>query len=97
MKASEENCRKFKMNHLEWSPKVGVWIRRKRLLQRVGHFLEGRIPDPRNLLRDCKKRGISDQHLITREELGAELLICDQKLEELKLTAPGLRVEHLEA
>ena len=50
-----------------------------------------------NLEADCKKRNITDPRLITQEDLGAELLICDQKLEELKLTAPGLRVDHLKA
>ena len=34
---------------------------------------------------------------MTRDELGAEMMICDQKLEELKLTALGLWVEHLKA
>ena len=59
--------------------------------------MEGKIPDPRNLYRDCERKGMMDPRRMTRDDLGAEMIICDQKLEELKLTAPGLRVEHLKA
>ncbi len=41
MRASEDQIRKFKMNHTEWSPRVGVWLRRKRLLLRITRFLDG--------------------------------------------------------
>ena len=59
MRAAENKCRKFKHTHIEWSPDVGVWIRRRRLLERVGKYIDGRVPDPRNLTRACKKQRYS--------------------------------------
>ncbi len=32
---------------------------------------------------------------MSRDDLGAEMLICDEKLKELALTSPGKQEEHL--
>ena len=50
MKSSERDCHKYKRSDIEWSPLVGVWLRRRWLLHRVQTFREGRTRDPRNLI-----------------------------------------------
>jgi hypothetical protein len=72
MKLSETECHKYKRNNIEWSPKVGVWIHRRWLLVRVRTFLEGKTRDPRNLFRECSRRGVKDPRQLTFDELRAE-------------------------
>ncbi len=74
---------------------MGVLIRRWWLLERIGKWLDGRVPDPRNLIHACSKRNISDPREMTRDALQAELFICHKKLKELKEKAPLLRHQHL--
>ena len=50
MKASENRCHKFKQNHIDFSPEVGMWIQRRWLIGRIKRYLEGKVPDPRNLI-----------------------------------------------
>jgi hypothetical protein len=57
MKAAEKRCRSFHQSHIAWSPKVGIWLSRRWLLDRVQKYLDGKIKDPRNLFRDCAKHG----------------------------------------
>ena len=95
MQAAENKCCKFKHTHIEWSPEVGVWIRRCQLLKRVGKYIDGRVLDPRNLIRACRNRGIADHREFDRESLQAELYIYHKKLEELKARVPLLRHQHL--
>ena len=96
MRASEDKCHKFKQDHTAWSPKYGVWKRRHRLLTRVGKFLQGRIPDSRNLIRDCLKKKIGDPRQMTQELLKVELFICGKEMAALQARAPQLRHEHLQ-
>jgi len=95
MKSAEANCRTYKQCHIEWSPEVGAWMRRRWLLARVKKFLEGKIRDPRNLFRDCRKHSIKDPRFITREELNAEFHLTQQKLDDYAKKAPKLRRQHL--
>ena len=50
MKSAENKCRKYKQTHIDWSPTVGVWLSRQRLLWRIGRYLAGSVPDSRNLI-----------------------------------------------
>ena len=83
------------MGHIDYSPEANAWLRRRWILGRVGRYLDGNVPDPRNLRRDCKKHGLGNPRDITREMLAAELIVCDKKIEELKLKAPEMRRKHL--
>lgn len=96
MRSAESKCHKFKQNHIEWSPEVGVWIRRKHIMERIIKFLKGRIPDPPNLFRVCATKGITDPRTWTVDIAKAELFICIKKLQELKLKAPKMRHKHLQ-
>jgi len=49
MKGVENQCRKFKQNHIEFSPEVNVWLTWRWTLGMVKRFLHGQVPDSRNL------------------------------------------------
>jgi hypothetical protein len=60
MKSAERDCHKYKRDNLEWSPLASVWIHRRWLLKRVQTYMSGNTRDPRNLFRECRKRGVKD-------------------------------------
>ena len=95
MKCAENNCHQYHQNHIEWSPIVGVWLKRHWLLNRVQRYLDGKVPDPRNLYRDCRKKGIVDPREITQDGLDVEHCVCDKQLDDLAKKAPALRKKHL--
>ena len=81
--------------HITWIPEVGVWLQRRWLLARVVQFINGAIPDPCNLFRDCDKHDLEDPRLITPAQLHLEIHICNLKISELHKTAPQMRRDHL--
>jgi len=95
MKASERECHKYIQNDIEWSPYAGVWLHRRWLLTRVRDFLLGKTRDPRNLFRDCKRRGVKDPRTITADELAAEFYVCKHNLSILAKNSPYLRRKFL--
>ena len=95
MRSAESKCNKFHMGHIDYSPEANAWLRRRWLLGRVARYLDGKVPDPQNLFRDCDKHGVGDPRQMTREVLNAELIICHAKIEDLKLKAPEMRRKHL--
>ena len=102
MLAAEKRCRKYKQTHLEYSPTVGAWLRRRWLLGRVKRYLQGKVPDPRNLKRACLKKdclgsSIGDPRDFTLDTVEAEMYICIKQLDELRAKAPELRQKHLKA
>ena len=60
MRSSENNCHKFKQNHIEWSPEVGVWIRRRILLNEWLGFKLGKGKGSSNKFRKCKATELGD-------------------------------------
>ena len=96
MKAAEHKCHKFMQRHIEYSPKTDIWIKRRWTSSGVIRFIEGQIPDPRNLFKRCKKQQITDPRKLVLEEAWIEMFICQQKLEELRPQAPKLRKQHLD-
>ena len=60
MLAAENQCNQFKNCNIEWSPEVGIWLRRRWLLGRIVRYLNCEIADPRNLYRDCKTQNVHD-------------------------------------
>ena len=96
MKSEENQYRSFKQDHIEWSPIVGVWIRRRWLhLGRVHKYLDTPSADPRNMIRDCKKHGITNLQQITQDDLDVEKGICMKEIDRLAKQAPQLRRQHL--
>ena len=97
MKASENRRHTFKMGHIDYSPEVNCWLKRRWLLGRVVRFLKGKTPDPRNLIRDCAANGICDPQKMTLELAEADYFTCQTKIKELKLKAPEMRRRHLKS
>ena len=95
MRAAEKQCRQYFANPLEWSPEVGIWIRRRRILQQIEKYLLGRVPDARNLFRTCEARNIASPDEFSLALVRTELFICHKKLQELRLKAPEMRVAFL--
>ena len=95
MRASEKRCNQYRQCHIEWSPIVGSWLRRRWLLNRVRRYLDGNVKDARNLIRACLRRRIPDPRNITRDVLDAETWACTRMLERLKHEAPEHRAQHL--
>ena len=94
MKAAENRCHKFKQNIFDYSPEISKWWSRRWLLKRVERYLKGKVPDPRNLFRDCKKVNI-DPRTLTIDDLGVEVFIVQKKLEEFLPLASKMRRKHL--
>jgi len=95
MKSAENKCHKFKNCHIEWSPAVGIWLKRRWLLARVQKHLRGGVKDDRNLIRDCLKQNIKHPRRITQAELDIQVYVCSKQLDELSKHAPALRRQHL--
>ena len=56
--------------------------------------MNGNVPDPRNLYRDCKKYEINPCRT-TQDLVEMDLFICNKNPAELQLKAPGMRRAHL--
>ena len=65
------------------------------LLARVLQFMKGEIPDPRNLIQDCKKYNLEDPRLLTLAQLNLEIHVCNLQIIELYKTTPQKRHKHL--
>jgi hypothetical protein len=87
MKALEKDCHKYKRNNIEWSPYSDVWLCRRWLLVRITYLL-GKTRDPRNLLQECRKKGLAVPCMMTQDEFNAEFLICKENLEHLAKHGP---------
>ena len=99
MLADEKKCRTFKQNHIEWSPAVRMWMKRRWLLERVQKFISRKRAwsrcRVRNLQRSCRRHKLAMPDKITMEELAAHKTICNQTLKRLRKEAPYLRQCHL--
>ena len=91
MLAAENKCHKFKQCHIPYSPEVAEWITRRWLLGRIRRYHQGKVPDPRNLFRQCRKHRVPDPRDLTEDKLNIEIYLCAKKIEELKPLAPKLR------
>ena len=59
-------------------------------------YLNGKVRDSQNLIRDCTKKGICEPRQMNFELLKAELFLCKKKMEQLKATALADRRVHLQ-
>jgi hypothetical protein len=88
MKSSKKDCHKCKRNDIEGSPYSGVWLNRQWLLCHIQTYLSGNTRDPRNLFRECRKRGLSDPWAMTQDELNVEFFVCKENLNHLAKQDP---------
>ena len=94
MHSSENNCHKFKNCWLEYSPDANVWWQRRWLLGRIKRYLQGKVPDPRNLFRACRKAKLAPREM-SIDDVECEIAHAHRKILELKLLAPEMRRKHL--
>jgi hypothetical protein len=95
MASAEDQCTKFKSCQIEYSPTVGVWLKRRSILKWILRWHDGKVPDARNLLRAATRNGIDNPLGSTREEIEARLVACIGEIFKLKKDAPELRRKHL--
>eukprot|EP00984_Skeletonema_dohrnii_P010846 scaffold4257_cov80-Skeletonema_dohrnii-CCMP3373.AAC.1 len=94
--AAEKRCRKFRMNHLPWSPVVGMWMRRLKLYKWLEAYCRGKVPDWRNLKRSCTRQGLRCPSSYTLDEVLLKIHSCMLNLEKERENAPKMRREHLQ-
>jgi hypothetical protein len=78
---SDNNCTKYKNSHIEWSPKVGLWLSRQWLLARIRKFVLGLgPPNPQNLVRDCHRSHLFDPRIISYSNMMIHIQITQCQL-----------------
>ncbi len=97
MKSSEQECHKYLRNSIKWSSYANMWLHRRWLLTRVRDYLSGQTRDPRNLFRECKRRGVKDPRSITADYLKMEFYVCKHNLDLLAKNSPHLRWKFLKS
>ena len=94
---SENEVSKFMMGHIEWSPKIGIWLSRRWLLKRVQQWMQGSgPPDPRNMFRECHRLNIPDPRTSSHDTICIQIMIANAELARLSKDAPALRRQHLQ-
>ena len=78
MASAEDQCTKFKSCHIEFSPTVGQWLKRRSILKWILRWHDGKVPDPRNLVRAAERNQISDPLTPTSDEIEARLVASSQ-------------------
>ena len=95
MASAESQCNRFKSCSIEYSPHVGHWIKRRAILKWLLRWHDGKVPDPRNLVRAATRNEIGNPLELTRDVVEARLVECIGELFRLKKDAPELRRQHL--
>ena len=96
MHSAEQRCTKRHTKNLAFSPTVGQWLKKRAVLQWILRWHEGKVPDPRNLLRAAKRQQMVDPLKLSRPEIESRLVACMQEIYELRHQAPTLRKRHLQ-
>lgn len=80
----------------EYSPKVGQWLKKCMLLKWILRWHDGKVPDPRNLLRTARQQQLENPLSLTRSDIKGRLVACMQEIYRLRQQAPTLRKRHLQ-
>ena len=95
MASAEAQCNRLKSCSIEYSPHVGHWIKRRAILKWLLRWHDGKVPDPRNLVRAATRNEIETPLELPRDVVEARLVECIGELFRLKKDAPELRRQHL--
>jgi hypothetical protein len=95
MLGSEKQCNKFRVGSIEFSPVIGLWIRRIQVYRWIRRYLVGKVEHAGNLYRTCRRLYVPPPHLLTLTQVTATKEDCKRHLEALRQSAPKLRDEHL--
>jgi hypothetical protein len=95
MLGSEKRCNKLRYGSIEFSPVMGIWIRRLQAYRWIRRYHEGMVEHSGNLFRTCKRLNVPHPSTLIPEEVTSKVEECMQKLATLKVEAPKLRNDHL--
>ena len=56
MRHAEQRCTKRHTKNMAFSPTVGQWLKKRAVLKWILRWHEGKVPDPRNLLRAARRQ-----------------------------------------
>ena len=94
-RCAESKCNKKYDGTIPFSDEVGVWFNRLRIYRWMARFKEGRVKDPRNLFRQCKRHGVPQPRELSPEDVAAREASCLSELASRRQRAPELRVRFL--
>ena len=83
MLGSEKRCNKFRDGRLDFSPVIGLWIRRIQVYRWIRRYLEGKVEHAGNLYWTCRRLFVPLPHLLTLLQVTAAKEDCKQHLEAL--------------
>ena len=95
MLGSEKRCNKFRDGSIEFSPVIGLWIRRIQVYRWICRYLEEKVEHAGNLYRTCHRLFVPPPHLLTLPQVTAAEEDCKRHLEALRQSALKLPDEHL--
>ena len=96
MIVAEGRCRQFKNNDIAFSPIVVKWIKRLNLFRWIKEYKNGGKVNKSNLVQTCTKTAnVNHPDTYSLDEVMVEEHACLSFLEELRATAPYLRLQHL--
>jgi hypothetical protein len=98
MRSAEKACNKYKNDHIDFSPTVGQWLKRRAILRWILRWHDGKVTNVRNLLRAACRNNIDSPLTLTRDdiELRLEVEACLTLLYNLQKQATSLRQKHLQ-
>ena len=91
----EKCCNKFRDGSIEFSPVIGLWIRRIQVYRWIRQYHEGRVEHTGNLFRACRRLFVSPPTSLSPYQVTACKEDCKRHLEALRQSVPKLRDEHL--
>jgi hypothetical protein len=92
---SEKWCNTYQNGSIEFSPVVGLWIRRMQLHRWICRFLNGKVAHAGNLFWACQCMNIPDLNTLTPKEVTLNKGECVRCLTLLKESTPKLQNKHL--
>ena len=95
MLGSEKRCNKFWDGSIEFSPVIGLWIRRIQVYRWIRQNHEGRVEHAGNLFRACQRLFVSPPTSLSPDQVTACKEDCKRHLEALWQSTLKLRDEHL--
>eukprot|EP00986_Skeletonema_menzelii_P018773 scaffold26710_cov113-Skeletonema_menzelii.AAC.2 len=94
-RCAERRCNKGGNRNVEFCEEVSVLLRKIRCLDRVIRFIQGKVPDGRNLFKLCRAIDVLEPRDTSIEAAQQERFACLVLLEELRDDAPMLREQML--
>jgi hypothetical protein len=80
MLGSKRRCNKFRDGSIEFSPVIGLWIRRIQVYRWICRYLEGKVEHVGNLYPTCRHLFFPPPHLLTLPQVTAITEDCKQHL-----------------